>query len=70
MNGRATAEIAAVAARLVVEEGLEYGPAKRKAARMLGRSAARGGAMPDNDDIEDEVRSNSAGCVSAWNSAR
>jgi hypothetical protein len=57
VNGQATAEIAAVAARLVVEEGLEYGPAKRKAARMLGRSAARGRAMPDNDEIEDEVRS-------------
>ena len=28
------AEIAAAAARLVVEEGMEYGPAKRKAARL------------------------------------
>ncbi len=32
----ATQEIAAHAARLVVEEGLEYGPAKRRAARQLG----------------------------------
>ena len=58
MNGQPTAELAAMAARLVVEEGLEYGPAKRKAARMLGRGTARGGrSMPDNDEIEDEVRS-------------
>lgn len=58
MNVQATAEIAALAARLVVEEGLEYGPAKRKAARILGRGTARGRrAMPDNDEIEDEVRS-------------
>ena len=32
-----SAEIAAAAARLVVEEGMEYGPAKRRAARLLGR---------------------------------
>ena len=32
-------EIAASAARLVVEEGLEYGPAKRRALRDLGLSA-------------------------------
>lgn len=58
MNGQPTAELAAMAARLVVEEGLEYGPAKRKAARMLGRGTVRGGrSMPDNDEIEDEVRS-------------
>lgn len=49
-------EIAAAAARLVVEEGLEYGPAKRKAARGLGRSAARSVDLPDNETIEDEVR--------------
>jgi hypothetical protein len=47
---------AATAARLVVEEGLEYGPAKRKAARILGLSGGRAFAMPDNDRVEDEVR--------------
>jgi hypothetical protein len=52
----ATDEWAATAARLVVEEGLEYGPAKRKAARMLGLSGSRTRAMPDNDHLEDEVR--------------
>jgi hypothetical protein len=51
-----TAEIAAHAARLVVEEGLEYGPAKRRAARDLGRGATRSVHMPDNDAVEDAVR--------------
>ena len=49
-------EIAAAAARLVVEEGLEYGPAKRKAARVLGRGATRSVDLPDNEAVEDEVR--------------
>jgi hypothetical protein len=49
-----TEEIAAAAARLVVEEGLEYGPAKRRAARQLGRS--RPAELPSNEAIEDEVR--------------
>ena len=48
------AEIAAAAARLVVEEGLEYGPAKRRAARQLGLPART--ALPDNDALEDAVR--------------
>lgn len=48
------AEIAATAARLVVEEGLEYGPAKRRAVRQLGLPART--ALPDNDLLEDSVR--------------
>lgn len=56
-SNRYSAEVAAAAARLVVEEGLEYGPAKKRAARMvqqqLGGPAA---ALPDNDAVEDEVR--------------
>lgn len=51
-----SAEIAATAARLVVEEGMEYGPAKRKAARVLGRHSVRAAELPANDDVEDEVR--------------
>lgn len=51
-----TDEIAAAAARLVVEEGLEYGPAKKRAARDLGRGASRSVAMPDNDLVEAAVR--------------
>lgn len=50
-----TAEIAAAAARLIVEEGMEYGPAKRRAAKLL---AGRGPApeLPSNEQVEDEVR--------------
>ncbi len=51
-----TAEIAATAARLVVEEGLEYGPAKRRAARQLGHHGQRAAGLPSNDEVEDEVR--------------
>jgi hypothetical protein len=47
-------EIAAAAARLVVEEGLEYGPAKRRAVKQLGLDARS--ALPDNDALEDAVR--------------
>jgi hypothetical protein len=47
-------EIAATAARMVVEEGLEYGPAKRRAVKQLGlRQRA---ALPDNDQVEEAVR--------------
>ena len=35
---------------------MEYGPAKRKAARLLGQRTARAAALPDNDAVEDEVR--------------
>ena len=47
-------EIAAAAARMVVEEGLEYGPAKRRAARQLGLGPRT--ALPDNDALEAHVR--------------
>ena len=47
-----TAEIAVAAARLVVEEGMDYGAAKRKAARAFGRRAA----LPSSEEVEDEVR--------------
>ena len=46
-------EIAATAARLVVEEGLEFGPAKRRALRELGLPSRQ--ALPDNDLLEQEV---------------
>lgn len=49
-----TAEIAAAAARLVVEEGLEYGPAKRLALKQMGLPART--ALPGNDAVEDAVR--------------
>ena len=50
-----SAAIAVAAARLIVEEGMEYGAAKRRAARDLGVNA-RNGELPGNDEIEDEVR--------------
>jgi hypothetical protein len=48
------AEIAAIAARMVVEEGLEYGPAKRRAVKQLGLNSRSG--LPDNDAVEEAVR--------------
>jgi hypothetical protein len=39
---------------MVVEEGLEYGPAKRRALKQLGLPART--ALPDNDALEDAVR--------------
>ena len=47
-------EIAHAAARLVVEEGLEYGPAKRRAVKQLG--LPQRSPLPDNDAVEDAVR--------------
>jgi len=47
-------EIAATAARMVVEEGLEWGPAKRRAVKQLGLPVRT--ALPDNDLLEDAVR--------------
>jgi hypothetical protein len=53
-QGRTPAdEIAATAARLVVEEGLDYGPAKRRAAKQLGLTGR--GDLPDNDLMEAAV---------------
>lgn len=51
------AEIAAAAARMIAEDGADYGSAKRKAARqLLGDARVRGDVLPDNAQIEDEVR--------------
>lgn len=56
MNSTLSAEIAAAAARLIVDEGMEYGPAKRKAARHLGRASVRPVDLPSNEAVEEEVR--------------
>ena len=48
------AEIAAVAARMVVEEGLEYGAAKRRAVKQLGLPQRVG--LPDNGLVESAVQ--------------
>lgn len=51
------AEIAVAAARLIAEDGADYATAKRKAAKqVLGSTKIRGEIMPDNAQIEDEVR--------------
>ncbi|MDP2007290.1 MAG: hypothetical protein Q8K45_16560 [Rubrivivax sp.] len=51
MNSTAE-EIAAAAAPLVVEEGMEYAAAKRKAARDFGSRAE----LPSNEQVENAVR--------------
>ena len=52
----ATEEIAVSAACLVVEEGMEYGAAKRKAARSLKNSFGARVELPSNEEVEDAVR--------------
>lgn len=47
-------QIAATAARIVVEEGMEYGPAKQRALKALG--LPRRTALPGNDELEEQVR--------------
>jgi len=50
------AELAALAARLIVEDGLDYGSAKRKAARRLLGERVAHDLLPSNDEIEQQVR--------------
>jgi len=51
------AEIAAAAARLIAEDGADYGTAKRKAARqIMGDQPPPANVLPDNAQIEAEVR--------------
>ena len=47
-------EIAATAARMVVEEGLYFGPAKHRALKALGLPGRT--ALPSNEQIEEQVR--------------
>ena len=49
-----TQEIAQTAARMVVEEGLEWAAAKRRAVKQLGLPPRT--ALPDNDTVEAAVR--------------
>lgn len=49
-----TDEIAASAAQCVVEEGLEYGPAKRRALKILGLPPKT--PLPNNDQVEAQVK--------------
>ena len=47
-------ELLNTASRLVVEEGLEFGAAKKRAVRQLGLPSRT--ALPDNDALKDAVR--------------
>lgn len=47
-------EVAATAARMVVEEGLNFGPAKHRAVKALGLSGRT--PLPSNDEVEAQVR--------------
>lgn len=47
-------EIAATAARLVVEEGLSFGAAKQRALKQLGLPGRT--ALPSNEEVEAQVR--------------
>lgn len=54
-SGNLRREIAAVAARMMAEDGIsDFGFAKRKAARQLGVSESE--ALPNNAEIEAELR--------------
>lgn len=46
-------EISAVAARMVVEEGLDFGTAKRRAVKQMGLTARS--TLPNNEEIERAV---------------
>ena len=54
MENALVIEIANAAARMVVEEGVEWGVAKRRAIKQLGLPART--PLPDNDIVEDAVR--------------
>jgi hypothetical protein len=49
-------EIAAAAARLIADEGLDYASAKRKAAEEVLGDAGHRRALPDNATVEHELR--------------
>lgn len=54
---RVREEIAIAAARMIAEDGLDYATAKRKAARqVVGDTRIEGTWLPDNDQIEEEIR--------------
>ena len=54
MHSTLATEIAQTAARLIVEEGLEYGPAKRRALKQIDAPSPT--PLPDNDLVEEAVR--------------
>jgi hypothetical protein len=56
-SDRLRTEVAAAAARLIADEGCDYAQAKRRAVReLLGDGSDARGVMPDNAEIEHELR--------------
>ncbi len=53
MQSEMTQELLHTAARLVVDEGMEYGPAKKRALKLLGWAGQV--ALPTNEALEDAV---------------
>ncbi|MGZ9046720.1 MAG: hypothetical protein ACXW24_20085 [Telluria sp.] len=50
-------QIAALAARMIAQDGADYGTAKRKAAtQVLGDERPVANVLPDNAEVEEEVR--------------
>lgn len=50
-------QIAMLAARMIAEDGADYATAKRKAVKqLLGNGRVNGELLPDNEEIEEEVR--------------
>ncbi len=50
-------QIAMLAARMIAEDGADYATAKRKAVKqLLGNGRVNGEILPDNEEIEEEVR--------------
>ncbi len=49
-------ELAVTAARLIAEEGYEYAQAKRRAVHELLGESARRSTLPDNSEVEHELR--------------
>ncbi len=65
------AEIAVAAARMIAQDGADYDLAKRKAAlQVLGENIARPNLLPDNIEIEAEVRKYQALFLSGSQPAR
>jgi hypothetical protein len=61
MPSSLAAEIAVQAAQWVVDEGMDYGHAKRKAAKALDDGSGRAMRdLPSNEQVEDEVRAHIA----------
>lgn len=60
MSARLTQEIAARAAQLVVDEGMEYTQARHRAAAQVAGRSVRSAELPRNEELEDAVRAHIA----------